>query len=103
MVLEDVKDSSLDEWRKGLLTRFGERIGLADRAAGRRLGEWTPGSELVRSMGAAVRSGLLQLECNRGGVAKPRGELGKAGNGSAQHAGEIPSVKIVMSTPVVSV
>jgi hypothetical protein len=80
MVLEAVKkDSSLDEWRKGLLTRFGERIGLADRAVGRRFGEETPGSEFVRSIGAAVSSGLLWLECNRGGVAKATGELGKVG------------------------
>lgn len=56
------KDSSLDEWRKGLLTRFGERIGLADRAAGRSIVEEAPGSELVRSMGGAARSGLLELE-----------------------------------------
>jgi hypothetical protein len=73
------KDSSLDEWRKGLLTRLGERIGLADRAVGRSIGEETAGSELVRSMGGAVRSGLLELECNRGGVAKTRGEFGYAG------------------------
>jgi hypothetical protein len=80
MVLEAVKkDSSLDEWRKGLLTRFGERMGLAERAAGRRVGDATPGSELVRSMGGAVRSGLLELECSRGGVARARGEFGKVG------------------------
>jgi hypothetical protein len=80
MVLDAVKkESSLDEWRKGLLTRFGERMGLAERPVGRRLGDGTPGRELVRSMGGAPRRGLLALKWRRGGVAKARGELGKVG------------------------